>query len=164
MQYNYIHVLLEKFKKYLSKEEGLQDNIKNILQYMSNEDYEDAQKIRLRNPTLFLVLSIAFGVIGLDRFMLKRVFSGLLKAVVCLVGLGLTFSLIPIFPPFAEWELWAQIIAIGVPVLFWGVDIFIVQSMVKRFNYDDIICSLHAFKHRTDAKHHLEGRMYGGIR
>ncbi len=60
--------------------------IKEKLATVDDSKFEELTAIPYKNPTLIIVLSIFFGTLGVDRFMLGQVGLGIVKLITCGAG------------------------------------------------------------------------------
>lgn len=81
--------------------------LKEKLENMSEEKFEKLQKIKLKDPSYILFISIFFGWFGVDRFMLGDILIGIIKL--------LTFGLLGIL---------------------WIIDMFLVPNKIKKLNFE----------------------------
>ena len=68
-------------KKYFSSEK--RRVILASLKKLNEEQINSLDDLSLRNPTVMLIISILFGELGVDRFMLGNVGTGILKLCTC---------------------------------------------------------------------------------
>lgn len=62
--------------------------IRSLLEQMDDERFAMLQSLNYKNPTTVLILSIFFGYLGVDRFILGQAGLGVLKLLTC-GGLGI---------------------------------------------------------------------------
>lgn len=109
MQQEKVDALFVHFMDLVPQEKKL--ILKRKLENASDDRYLQLTQVKTHNPTTALVISIFFGGLGVDRFMLGDVGLGICKL---LFG-GLTFGL---------WYL---------------IDLFLISKRTKTINYDKII-------------------------
>ena len=107
-----INLYMSQFKNSIPNEK--QVILKNALTKSNDECEEALSFIKLKNPTLILIISIFFGAFGVDRFMLGEIGLGVCKLLLS----GLTFGIWPL------------------------IDIFLTHSKAKEINLQNILLAL----------------------
>lgn len=93
-------------KKNLPQEELL--DIKRQLENLSDEQFERVNWVSFQDPLVLLIISLFFGTLGIDRFMLDDVKNGILKLLLCCLIIG-----------------W----------IWWLVDLITISRRTKEYNY-----------------------------
>lgn len=89
--------------------------IRRSLEELSDLELDHFMALDLKNPTVVFMLSLFFGLLGLDRFILGNFFLGLGKLLISLFNLGS-----PAFMIFWLWHL---------------IDLFCISSATKEANF-----------------------------
>ena len=158
-----VNFLLERFQKGLPRDAEKIRTVRRVLDGMSEEDFVHAQSIKLKNPNFYLVLSIFLGLFGIDRMISGHIFSGICKLALTIISFLAIFSMSTLLPDFGELSPFWKIFFFAMPILWWGLDLFIIQYRVRKTNFEDVICNLQAYKKRTDAKQYFEGYTYNNM-
>lgn len=108
----------------ISTEQKLMINDK--LDNIDEKKFNNLSLIPFKNPLIAVVLGIAFGIFGVDRFYQGNIKLGVLKLVIWLVGVLTIFLFIGIF---ILWALYIYVL----------VDLFFVYKAVQNDNYQKIL-------------------------
>ncbi|WP_392566819.1 TM2 domain-containing protein [Utexia brackfieldae] len=71
--------------------------LKDKLSYMPEERQVSIQSLSLTDPMVILIISLLFGWLGLDRFMLGDIGLGILKLILNLLFIGMIWTVIDWF-------------------------------------------------------------------
>lgn len=108
----------------ISTEQKLMINDK--LDNIDEKKFNNLSLIPFKNPLIAVVLGIAFGIFGVDRFYQGNIKLGVLKLVIWLVGVLTILLFIGIF---ILWALYIYVL----------VDLFFVYKAVQNDNYQKIL-------------------------
>ncbi len=108
--------------------------VRNILELL---DTHSLMRLNLKNPISILVVSIFLGSLGLDRFLLKNIKTGILKVAISLSSKILLFVIAAQYADdntntFLTSYLFSSLFMSG--FLFWLCDIFTAISRTKTYN------------------------------
>lgn len=94
----------------------------NVSEY-SEMDY-DAIALRFKDPDIALVISIFFGVLGLDEFYIGEIERGVAKIILYVAAIFFTALSLPFG------------ILLGLAVLiFWFISLYSIRDRVRTYNY-----------------------------
>lgn len=111
MQQDKVDMFIMQNQKYLPSEKIV--FVRDKLQNADDSKLAIASSVKFKDPIVILIVSIFFGELGIDRFMIGNIGMGILKL--------LTFGLFGIL---------------------WLIDLFIVQKKAKEINYNNLMMVL----------------------
>jgi len=123
MEKTKINMLMLIFKQKIP--ENKITKLKTLLENTSDEVLENLQFIKFYHPIFILIMSICFGTLGVDRFVLGDIFLGIVK-----ILLWVLILLTPIF------YLPYILILEGIWLI---IDTFLCYNKAKTLNYNSIL-------------------------
>lgn len=102
--------------------------------------YNRLRLFELKDPNAQLLISVFFGKLGIDRFLINEKVSGALKLVFCLIGYGCLFTVLMI-GWFDDRNVLVHFLAVVYLIsnIIWIVDICQIRRLTQTYNYELIM-------------------------
>ena len=94
------------------------EEIRGMLLSLDGQKVSSVECMTFKDPMILLLISIFLGGLGVDRFMLNEIGTGVAKLITCLLCVG---------------------------VIWWLIDLFQISDMTKEYNYKDLCMMLEYF-------------------
>ncbi len=108
---------------------------------MEDEEWRKVSTVQFRNPTIAMLLSLGCGVYGADRFYLGDWLLGCLKLLSTII-LVATIVVIDFMNIDSWFAVLFMVLFIGIVVLWYFIDIFLVTKKTKELNYNKLLTHL----------------------
>ena len=108
---------------------------------MEDEEWHKVSTVQFRNPTVAMLLSLGCGVYGADRFYLGDWLLGCLKLLSTII-LVATIVVIDFMNIDSWFAVLFMVLFIGIVVLWYFIDIFLVTKKTKELNYNKLLTHL----------------------
>ena len=113
--------------------------LNNKLLNCSESEWNTIRFLELKEPNSMLLISLFVGYWGIERFMLGKKISGIMKFLI--FQLSLIGEIACIFFFIADQYTWGTICLLFflVGVTWWIIDLCLVRRMTKEYNYNQIV-------------------------
>lgn len=120
------------------------DILRGKLLNCSDSKWNSVRLSNLKSPQTLLLVSLCAGIWGVDRFMLDKKGSGVLKLLVCQLGIIAGVACFFLFiSDVSDWGTFC-LIWFGVAEIWWLFDVYISVKWTKEYNYKKIISLLNS--------------------
>lgn len=111
------------------------DSLREILLNCSNSKWNSVRLLTLKEPITILLVSLCAGIWGVDRFMLNKKGTGVLKLFIC--QLGIIAGIVCLFLFLSEISGWGTFCLIWfiIAELWWLFDVCLSILRTKEYNY-----------------------------
>lgn len=113
------------------------NNLRAIFINCSDSQWNLVRFINLKDPRSMLLISLCVGIYGVDRFMLERKISGVLKSLLCQLAIiaGVVSFFLLLCDKCSGWGIFCLILFL-IGEIWWIVDICLVRTWTKEYNYE----------------------------
>ncbi len=115
------------------------DILRGKLLNCSDSKWNSVRLVNLKSPFTLLLISLSAGILGVDRFMLDKKGSGVLKLLVCQLGIFAGIACFFLF--LSEISGWGTFCLIWFVVaeIWWLVDVCMSVKWTKEYNYKLVV-------------------------
>lgn len=115
--------------------------IREMLEKADEESWININSIAFKNPTTALLMSVAAGTYGVDRFYLKQPLLGIGK--LCLTLMLVAWVIMVELTETDDWMFISFGVCVSLLVVFWYfIDIFLISKTTKEQNFNILLTIL----------------------
>ena len=116
------------------------DALQERLMSCSDSKWDSVRLLNLKEPLSILLVSLCAGIWGIDRFILGKKGTGILKLFVCQLGIiaGVVSFFLLLAQEAVAWGVFCLVWFI-VAELWWLVDVCLSIKFTKEYNYNSVI-------------------------
>ncbi len=113
------------------------NNLREKLLNCSASQWTSVRFLNLKDPRPLLLISLFVGIYGVDRFLLGKKGSGILKLLVCQLAIiaGVVSFFLLLGDESSGWGFFCLTLFL-IGEIWWIVDICLVRSWTKKYNYE----------------------------